>query len=36
MTVKQAGVFHGFLPTPSSCFSYTTSGRLLSLATPTD
>ena len=32
---KQAGVFHGFPPTPSSRFSYTTSGRLLSLATPT-
>ena len=32
---KQAGVFQSFLPTPSSRFSYTTSGRLLSLATPT-
>ena len=32
---SQAGVFHGFLPTPSSRFYYTTSGRLLSLATPT-
>ena len=33
--LKQVGVFHGFLPTPSSRFSYTISGRLLSLATPT-
>ena len=33
--LKQAGVFHGFLSTPSSRFSYTTSGRLLLLATPT-
>ena len=35
MKVKQAGVFHGFLSTPSSCFSCTVFGRLLSLATPT-
>ena len=35
MTKKQAGVSHGFLPTPSSHCSYTVSGRLLSLATPT-
>ena len=32
---RQDGVFHGFHPTPSSRFPYTTSGRLLSLATPT-
>ena len=32
---KQAGVFHGFLSTPSSHCSYMVSGRLLSLATPT-
>ena len=31
---KRSGVFHGFLSTSSSRFSYTTSGRLLSLATP--
>ena len=35
MMRKQAGVFHGFLPTPSCCCPYTVSGRLLSLATPT-
>ena len=35
MRRKQAAVFHGFLPTPSSHCSYTVSGRLLSLATPT-
>ena len=32
---KQAGVFHGFLPTPSFRCYYTVLGRLLSLATPT-
>ena len=35
MLAKQAGVFHGFLPIPSFCCSYTVLGRLLSLATPT-
>ena len=34
-SLKQAGVFHGFLPTPSSHCIYTVSGRLLSLSTPT-
>ena len=32
--LKQAGVFHGFLPTPSFRCTYTGLGRLLSLATP--
>ena len=35
MTAKQAGVFHGYLPTPSFLCNYTVLGRLLSLATPT-
>ena len=35
MTKKQAGGFHGFLPTPSFRCYYTVFGRLLSLATPT-
>ncbi len=32
---QQPGVFHGFLPTPSSHCAYTVLGVLLSLATPT-
>ena len=35
LLAEQVGGFHGFPPTPSSHCSYTVSGRLLSLATPT-